>query len=99
MSLLIAKSILGVRANCILIALVFFASFTSAVANDANSELAKAVSKYNSGNYAEALDIWEELAKDNNSRAQFNLGLALMEGKGTDRNYAVLRCGRLSRFF
>ena len=52
-----------------------------------SADFKKGVIAYQSGDYATALREWEPLAKQGDSRAQFNLGLMYGKGRGVLRDY------------
>jgi TPR repeat protein len=50
------------------------------------SEFDVAVTEYNQGNYIKALDAFYTLAKEGDSKAQFNVGLIYANGKGVNKD-------------
>ena len=47
----------------------------------------KGLKEYNNGNYESALNIWEPLAKEGVSNAQYNVGLMYHNGLGTKQDF------------
>ena len=47
----------------------------------------KGLKEYNNGNYESALNIWEPLAKEGISNAQYNVGLMYHNGLGTKQDF------------
>jgi len=61
---------------------LLFVSLTL-LANDYN----KGVDAYKSGQYAQALKLWEPYAKEGNVKAQYNVAKLYYDGKGVQKNY------------
>jgi len=64
-----------------LISLLFVT--VSLLANNYN----KGVDAYKSGQYAEALKLWEPYAKEGNVKAQYQVGKLYYDGNGVTKNY------------
>ena len=64
--------------------LVFFICLSSKISF---ADFDKGLKEFNNGNYENALEVWESLAKDGLSNAQYNVGLMHHNGLGTKQDY------------
>lgn len=71
--------------NSILVFMILFASAGQASA-DQQSE---ANSAYDSGNYARAMKLFLDMAKQGSALADFNIGFMYANGQGVPRNYVL----------
>tara|TARA_B100000989_G_scaffold244282_1_gene191353 strand:+ start:84 stop:575 length:492 start_codon:yes stop_codon:yes gene_type:complete len=64
--------------------LIFIICLTSKISF---ADFDKGLKEFNNGNYENALKIWEPLAKEGLSNAQYNVGLMHHNGLGTKQDY------------
>ena len=65
----------------------FFIIFIFLFANNSFADFDKGLKEFNKGNYELALDIWEPLANEGVSNAQYNVGLMHHNGLGTKQDF------------
>ena len=65
----------------------FFIIFICLFANASFADFDKGLKEFNKGNYELALDIWEPLANEGVSNAQYNVGLMHHNGLGTKQDF------------
>ena len=65
----------------------FFIIFICLFANESFADFDRGLKEFNKGNYELALDIWEPLANEGVSNAQYNVGLMHHNGLGTKQDF------------
>lgn len=64
-------------------------AYNQALSNTAEEEFSRGVGEYEAGNFVAAMEIWRPLAESEDVAAQYNLGLLLEFGLGTDRDISA----------
>ena len=74
--------------SCFSLLIIFFYSSSFAQVTDSDRLFKMATDYVKEKRYAEAVSIFEELARNNEYDAQYNLAFLINSGKGTTKNYS-----------